>query len=228
MQSKSLLLAAAAILATGTAEAELKAYDVDARYRQEVFTALRNVLQNNVNPVEAKGEVAMLPTGQVLVDAPDDVQAQVAAVLDAIAEKAAAEPEKSAASPNTLLRYWVLFGIPGQPQAAAVPGVLEGVVRELQNVHGEMSFSVLDTASLSSSPNDQGHLETDTLEISQQLLPADDVLNATIFIEHEYQELTAKIALRRGEYTVLSESSVENDEGQKGLLAFVVNWPERP
>lgn len=228
MQSKALLMAAAAILATGTAEAELKAYDVDARYRQEVYTALRSVLQNNVNPVEAKGEVAMLPTGQVLVDAPDDVQAQVAAVLDAIAEKAAAEPEKSAARPSALLRYWVLFGIPGQPQTGAVPAVLDGVVRELENVHGEMSFSVLDMASLTSAPNDLGHLETDTLEISQKVISADDVLNASIVIEHEYQELTVKVALRPGEYTVLSESSVENDEGQKGLLAFVVNWPESP
>lgn len=234
MRLMSISIAAAAILASGAAEAGLKVYDVDARYRAEVYRALKAVLQNG--PSGATGQVSMLPAGQILVDASDDVQKQVAAVLEAVAKKAAAEPGTAAESRSVLLRYWVLFGVPGEQQAGATPAALAGVIRELVNAHGQMSFTVLDTASLSSEPGDMGTLETKTLTVTQKVLPGTDMLNASVTIDHgsrsadappqqSKQTLVVKIALRPGDYAVLGDSSVADDKGRKGLLAFVVNWP---
>ncbi|HEU4618066.1 MAG TPA: hypothetical protein VFV10_08490 [Gammaproteobacteria bacterium] len=217
-------VALAALLACSAARAEIKAYDVDARYRQEVYRALRDVLQTDHAPfIGAVGEVSLLPTGQILVDGPDDVQAQVAAVLDAIAKKAAAETPPP--SHSALLRYWVLFGVPGQQTADAVPTVLDGVVRELEGAHGEMAFTVLDTASLSSESGETGQLHTKTLKVTQRIFTSKETLNASITIDHQDEGLSVNISLHPGEFAVLSEGSVENDQGRKGLLAFVVNWP---
>ena len=79
---RALILLLGLGMTTG-ALAEMRTYDVDARYRQEVYTALRGVL----SPEGAKspeGRVQLLPTGQLLIDTSAEMHAQVAAVLESI------------------------------------------------------------------------------------------------------------------------------------------------
>ena len=76
------------------------------------------------------GKVELLPTGQILIDAAAEKQAEIAALLDSIASRSVAE------TPTITLRYWVLFGVVGAEQQTAVPPMLDGVVREWESAHG--------------------------------------------------------------------------------------------
>ena len=72
-----LLAAALALLISSNAWADLKTYDVDPQYSQEIFAALREVLQG-------QGRVQQLPSGQILVNAAPETLAQVDQVLQAL------------------------------------------------------------------------------------------------------------------------------------------------
>ena len=90
-------------------------------------------------------QVELLPTNQLLVEAPAASQAQVAAVLKAIAARSA-KP-----APQVTLQYWVLYGEPGKPDAT--DGSLKpinAVLQQLKRAHGELGFSVQDTVSMTS------------------------------------------------------------------------------
>ena len=49
------------LIVAAAAQAELRVYDVDPRYRQEVFEALRSVLSRN--DLASPGTISVLPTG---------------------------------------------------------------------------------------------------------------------------------------------------------------------
>ena len=89
------------LLTSTNAWADLKTYDVDPQYQQEIFTALRSVLEpQGLLPA---GRVQLLPSGQILVNADADTLKQVEQVMQAVRTKSVA------ATPRVALRYWGVF-----------------------------------------------------------------------------------------------------------------------
>ena len=215
------LVAAICILAATPALSELQLYDVEAEYRQEVFEVLRGILRGNISPsAPAYGRVEMLPTGQILIDAAAEKQAEIAALLDSIASRSVAE------TPTITLRYWVLFGVVGAEQQTAVPPMLDGVVREWESAHGKLGVTVLDVARLVGRSGHPTALQSQRMEIYQKAYASQNRINAEIVIQHQYQELEVEVSLKHGDFLVLGETTVENEKGVKGTIVFVVHWPE--
>ncbi|MGD8339242.1 MAG: hypothetical protein PVH89_00590 [Gammaproteobacteria bacterium] len=220
MKSLRIPLAACLVTASLQAQAATEIYDVRPAYRQEVVDILSGML--DVDMREFGGSVQLLPTGQILVDTYSDArQEEIRAVLEAIASK---EPEPT---PTIRLRYWVLHGVAGAEDASDLPSTLDDVVRELEDVHGDLGFEILDAAMLSSMSGEVGVFENDRWEIVQQAFASgeEDRINATLTIEHEFQELHIQLALTRGEFVVLG-AGTSAQLVEDGVLALIVNWPE--
>lgn len=204
------------------AGAEIRIYDVRPEYLQEVADLLEEIFSADVDPntyPDLYGRVQLLPSGQILVDASEDRQTEVARVMAALEASPATE------FPSVALRYWVVFGVPGGEDSNTLPAALAEPLRELDAAQGPFGFTLLDSATVMSRAGRYGGLESETLEIMQRVYPNGDRINADVNFEHELQELTVQFSLERGEYLVLGNGTATNEEGTRGTLAVIVHWP---
>jgi hypothetical protein len=236
----------ALLLIAATASADTVVYDLDAKNAKEIAQALRSVLEAQClsgpdsNPVTnaSRCRVELLPTGQLLVEAPPASQQQVAAVLKAIAARNAAP------LPRVELQYWVIYGAPGKPAGAdASLKPPTAVLQQLERAHGDLSFSVLDTVSLTTQPGGIGVARGGSLSIDEgtHSSGADLDLNAHLqfapraLFPDLNVDLKVSVTIKRGEFVVLGERTAvevhgepgkaEFDVRQKpGMLFFVVHW----
>jgi hypothetical protein len=236
------------MLVVATAFADTVAYDLDAKNAKEIADALGHVLlaqcisgpSNNPVTNQSMCIVELLPTGQLLVEAPAASQAQVAAVLKAIAARNAAP------TPRITLQYWVIYGAPGKPSAAdAALKPLGAVVQQLERAHGDLGFSVLDTTSLTTQSGSSGGTRGGTLNVDQTPRASGDDLDLTARLEFAPKpifpdlnvNLSVRVTIKKGEFVVLGErTAVEIHSGEQakdlpvdirqksGMLFFVVHW----
>lgn len=221
------------------AVAELRTYDVDPKYRQEVYQALVGVLQSSPSPT---GRVERLPTGQLLIDAGPEVHKQIKAVLDGIAER------QAGAAPQITLRYWAVLGSPNAEDTAVVPAILSNVLDEIEGVHGPLGFRILGNATLVTESGQFGQLEGHPLSIRQKTFAQGPALNAQIAIEFAYtrhskpggssdaspnpcetmqrqqQEIELTTTLEAGDTVVLGENTLDTGE-LKGTMFYIIHWP---
>src|SRR5687767_13863948 len=126
------------MLISSNAWAELKTYDVDPQYRQEIYAALKNILSS-----EGGARVELLPSGQILINASPETLQQVEQVLQTIRARPVA------AAPRADLHYWAVLGsralVADQP-GGAPPNALRDVLAELERLHGDLQFRVIGTA----------------------------------------------------------------------------------
>jgi hypothetical protein len=213
------------------AQADLVAYDVDAKYRQEVFRALRSVLVDNPGISAAGGpygRLELLPNGQILIDARPETHAQIEAVLEAVTQR------RTDAAPRISLRYWVLLGGGNVDGARPAPEILREVTDELQRVHGAMTFQVFGTASLVTQSGQEGEVDSLPVSVSQRAYVEGDTASARIEVRWERTSaggstregnLELDVALDRGKFLVLGESTVRFAD-LDGTLFYIVYWPE--
>jgi hypothetical protein len=222
-----------ALLAATTAQADLKTYDVDPQYRQEVYAALKEILSNN-NPqlgTNAYGQVELLPTGQLLVNAAPAVQAQVEAVLASIRSRPVAP------TPRVELRYWAVLG-DRAPNAAGgrMPPALNPVLAELETLQGDLAFRVIGSAALTTDSGQPGSVSGTVLGVEQTAYAQGDTLSAELSIEvHRivpdeeslpaFASVEVTTTLKRGEFVVLGGNELQG-AGMQGPVFFIVNWPE--
>jgi hypothetical protein len=232
------------LLISTNAWADLRTYDVDPQYRQEVFAALSSIL----SPIgagfdsKAQGLVQLLPSGQLLVNASPEALEQVEQVLQAIRNRPAA------ATPRVDLRYWAVLGTRtpvATPPGTPVPSSLKDVLAELERLHGDLQFRVIGTAGLASESGQHAEVSGMTLEVKQTAFVQGDTLNATIALylqgllattnppaEFPIGSLEVRTALRRGEFVVLGQSDVALGQsnvvggGFDGPVFFIVHWPQ--
>jgi hypothetical protein len=235
-----LLTVALALLMSPSAWADLKTYDIDPQYQQEIFAALTDILTPDPARgliMDAHGRVELLPSGQILVNASAETLEQVERVLQAIRTRSVA------AAPRASLRYWALFGTSPQPANAAsepgtsVPTVLNDVLGELKRVHGELTFRVIGSAALVTQSGQHGNVDGTTLSVAQMAHIQSDTLNAEIEMALEGQapppmfgrvdlgDLKLRTTLKRGEFVVLGETQLLGS-GLDGLVFFIVHWSE--
>jgi hypothetical protein len=221
------------LLFSSTAWADLRSYDVDFRYRQEVYEALKDLLNAPPNLPGTHGRVELLPSGQILVNATPETLEQVDQVLRAIRERSVA------ATPRVTLRYWAVLGVRSQDSAREAPGtpvpaVLNGVLAELERLHGELAFRVIGTAAVTAESGQKGEISGMTLSVEQTAYAQDDTLSADIEMElHnnilmrdlQIGTLGVRTTLQRGEFVVLGESVVQGGE-LDGPVFYIVHWPE--
>lgn len=223
MQRSPIALVLLLALAPLASRADMRVYDVDASYRQEVFQILNKLLRAQADPnayPQLYGRVEMLPSGQIVVDASPQRHAEIAALLQAIDREGVAE------APTVTLVYWALVGVPGTEDGGNVPPVLEPVTRQLEARHGPLGFSVADAASIVSTSGQQAHIENGDWEVNQTVYPNQGRLNAEISIDRESQELHVVVPIEQGQYVVLGETTTDVDDLNRGVIAFVVHWPE--
>ncbi len=231
------------LLIAATASADTAVYDLDVSNAKAIAEALGRVLtaQCMSGPKDALAnpaicQVDLLPTGQLLVEAPAASQAQVATVLKAIAARSA-KPV-----PQVTLQYWVLYGEPGKPDAT--DGSLKSinaVLQQLKRSHDELGFSVQDTVSMTSQFG--GVSKGGPLTVNETLRPRGDDLDLVAslafaprpLISDLNVSLNVSVTIKRGEFLVLGErTAVEVHAGEKdqpvdvrqkpGMLFFVVHW----
>ena len=239
-----LRLSVAALLCviSTSAWADLRTYDVDSQYRQEIYVALRELLNN-------MGRVEQLPTGQILVNASPEMLDQVEQLLRAIRAR------PPTATPRVTLRYWVVHGTraesnartggqvtvtvvgtPNAPSAGPPPAALNGVLTELRRFHGELTFGVVGTAAVVSESGQVGGVQGMPLRVEQRAHVQGDTLNADIDVRllqpvtwdqrpQEVGKLEVRTSLKRGEFIVLGEGS-QQINGNNGTLFYIVHWPE--
>lgn len=220
---------------SSNASADLRTFDVGLQYQQEVFEAIRNVLNPaTVGGGNNYGTAQLLPNGQILVNAQPQALEQLEQVVKAIRERPVAP------APRVSLRYWAVLGTSAQPNATnavgtAPPAVLNDVLTELKRLNGDLTFRVIGTAALASESGQHGEVEGMTLSVEQTAYVQGNVLNATIEMElrgrtsaptnDEFHigTLEVRTTLQRGEFVVLGESAVQGG-GLDGPVFYIVHW----
>jgi len=215
--------AALLCLITTSAWADLRTYDVDFQYRNEVYQALSTLLTHFPGQMNtgSYGTVTLLPSGQILVNATPETLEQV----DRLLRELRARP--APATPRVTLRYWALLGSPSDsPLSTNVPRTLNGVVTEIERFHGKLAFRVLGTAAVVSQSGQGGEVDGTPLSVNQVAHVQGDTLNAELRITlAPVGELEVRTSLRRGEFVVLGENTQKFDDVD-GTLFYIVHWPE--
>ena len=235
------VIAALPLLLSSTAWADLRTFDLDPRYQQEVLAALTDVLENR-NPVQGSqtyGRVELLPSGQILVNASAETLQQVEQVLQTIRNRPAAP------TPRAGLSYWAVLGSPAtaaNPPGAAPPASLNDVLGELRRVHGDLQFRVIGSAYLATESGQEGRVSGMALEVHQTVYIQGATLNAaidmnlkgtvptadlpTIGTQFDIGAVTVRTALSGGEFVVLGQSELVAGTGASRPVFFIVNWSE--
>jgi hypothetical protein len=226
------------LLLAGTASADIAVYDLDAKNAKEIAEALDKVVGEQCaaatgGPHQTVCHAELLPTGQLLVDAPAASQSQVAAVLKTIAARNASP------TPRVTLQYWVIYGEPGKPDAAdPVLKPLNAVLQQLERVHGELGFSVQDIATLTAQSGTSANAHGGALQINQAVRASGDGVDLSAEISFArkpvVQSLNVRVTIKRGEFVVLGERTTTGEPGKdepdkpekSGMLFFVVYCPQ--
>jgi hypothetical protein len=223
---------------SSNAWADLRTFDVGLQYQQEVFEAIRNVLNPAaVGGGNSSGTAQLLPNGQILVNAQPQTLEQLEQVVKALRERPVAP------APRVALRYWAVLGTRAQGNAANAvgsppPPVLDDVLTELERLNGDLTFRVIGMAAVASESGQRGEVEGMTLSIEQTAYVQGDALNASIKMdlrtrtageppsggeEFHVGTLEVRTPLQRGEFVVLGESAVQGG-GLDGPVFYVVHW----
>ena len=249
MPRSRMLLLALPLLISSNAWADLKTYDVEPQYRQEIYAALQRIL--NPQGQHTNGRVELLPSGQLLVNASPETLESVEQVLQTIRDRPAA-----AATPRANLSYWAVLGSRAElanPPGTAPPSSLGTVLGELERLHGDLQFRVIGSAALATESGQPGEISGMALEVDQTVYVQGDSLNAEIAmslegrvampppegfgfgvtvlppvpegVEFNIGSIAVRTALQRGEFVVLGQSEVTGG-GLDGPVFFIVHWPD--
>ena len=241
MSTARLLCAVAALGFCLPLSAATRVYDVDPAYRQEVYAVLTRLLEVPGDSSRS-GKVAILPNGQLVVDTlTNERQDEVAGILAAIARNRPAE------TPTVSLRYWFLETRPDA--GTAPPPILASVLGELEAVHGDREFRVVDAATVTGRAGQRTYFESTPWIITQNANVSGERLNAEIYLEHtptgvpggaggdnipglaaaqaahRPRQLQVQISLTPGQFVVLGSGTTQAG-GSDGVTALVVQWPE--
>jgi hypothetical protein len=213
--------------------ADLRTYDVDPQFRQEVYAALARIL-NQAGGVAggSYGQVSLLPSGQLVVNATPETLEQVEQVLQAIRNRPAA------AAPRADLHYWAVLGsraAVANPPGTPAPSSLGAVLTELERLHGDLQFRVIGSASLATESGQEGRVRGMSLGVEQTVYVQGDALNARIEMNLQGRlapgaddvsigSITVRTPLRRGEFVVLGQGELVGDAA--GPVFFIVHWPQ--
>ena len=230
---------AVALLISSNAWADLRTYDVDPQYRDEMYNALRHILEPQPGQV-TKGQVQLLPSGQILVNADPPTLDQVEKVLEALRARPAPP------APRVSLRYWAVLGTtPGAvrgngsppPPAVPPPAVLNDVISELKRLHGDLTYRVLGTAAVATDSGQRGEVGGMPFTVEQTAYVKGDTLNVDISMRlqstaglpignsTQLGDLTLRTTLHRGEFVVLGEAHFQEQvTGLEGPVFYIVHW----
>lgn len=214
------------LLAATAARADIQVYEVDAQISAEVVSVLHDALQKQCAGMAGRQcSARLLPSGQLLVEAPTETHGQIAAVLKAVSA------HRAGPAPRVTLRYWVVVGTAGAAgdvgAKRAPPATLQPVLKQLESVYGDLQFNVAGTAAVTSDGSGGAPAVADggPFEVSQSVRAVGDSLTASVNLSYKdaNQELHVTVTIKRGEYLVLGEQSAA--EGA-GTTFYIVNWSE--
>jgi hypothetical protein len=209
MVAALLALAACRAPADGAAEQasapmEMKLYDVPAAQTGRLAVALGGALGGHAN-------VSDPAPGKLLVYAPRDAQASIAAALGELAKSGAAQ----AASTQVNLRFWIVEGRagagPDDPALKPLATTLDTLRREMGPLHFQLDQAV---ASLAAS-NHGGTLMTPTPRGDQRIFGfhVGNVEGDNVQLSLDYQnngpdqqEFKTEVGTRFGQYLVLAQA----------------------
>jgi hypothetical protein len=214
--------------------AEVRVYDAPPRNATEIVNALDTMLDAQCKTTNYGCEARLLPTGQILVEAPAEAHQQIGEVLKAIASRNAAP------APRVTLRYWVVSGIPGRPDANQ-PGLKElaPVLTQLKRAHGDVGFAIEDSvAVVTESGNSAKMGGSSPLEVEENVRVNGRSLSANIKLEYHKlepdrpptaDELRVSATIEAGQFLVLGERAYRGSDASGapiGTLFYIVHWPQ--
>jgi hypothetical protein len=242
------------LLLAANASAEIRTYDVDFRYQREVYGALVHLLNVDPGisaPAGlAYGRLQLLPTGQIVVDTAPETHAQIEELLAAIRER-----QTDATPRVTFRYWAVLGTSADDQPGNEPPPIradvyaqarLSEVLAELRRVHGDLAFRVLGTASLVTESGQEGEVRSEPLGAKQLVYVQGQTASAEIelrFVESRpvpmptqqgflqtlpdpyVGNVNLNVTLYRGEFLVLSESTVRTNQ-LDGMLFYIAHWPD--
>ena len=193
----------------------IRSYQVDARYRDEVHGTLDGLLRSH-----KLGSVEALPNGMLAVMAPFRQHQEIEALIAGINQS---KPEPAA---SIQLDYWIVEGTPGGTDADdyAIDKLLP-VLDELQQTHGPMGFSILESATINSQAGNMSILQGSKLSIHQRATTDGSSLNGFVRLKYrgdDAQSLSMDLnfSARPGEFMVLGTNTV-----MEKLYFYIVRWP---
>ena len=212
--------------------AEVRLYDAPPRNGDEIAKALATMLDFQCSG-NVKCTARLIPTGQILIEAPAETHQQIADVLKAIASRDAAP------TPRVTLRYWVVSGVPGKLDDPAALKQIAPVVGQLKRLHGDLGLALVDSASLSTESGNFAKLGgSSPLEVEQNVRVNGRSLSADIKLEfhesHDEQppfadELRVSATIEAGQFLVLGERAYRGSDqagAPLGTLFYIVHWPQ--
>jgi hypothetical protein len=135
----------------------------------------------------------------------------------------------------------VIYGEPGRPNAAdASLKPLSAALQQVERVHGDLAFSVQDTATITGQAGTSAGVKGGMLEISENLRPRGDGLDLMANISFRLppipnssgppQSLSVSVTIKPGEFLVLGEQTtrrpIADQADAKGTLFYIVHWPQ--
>lgn len=243
MTFRTIVAIGLALLAAGAARAETRLYPIESKNAKEVAEALADVVRAQApcqpitapqgNIIQVPCHVELLPTGQIIVEAPPETHTQIADVMKAITAREAAP------APRVTLRYWVVSGNVARTQSQP-PDELLPVIAQLRRLHGDLSFAVEESASLTTESGSMAYSSEGELEVHNTVFANGDSVRAEIRLQFQKrpgracaeqgcapfrQELGLTTTIKRGEYLVFAERAFDTPDG-RGTMFYVVNWPD--
>jgi hypothetical protein len=235
MVLRTILILLGALMAL-RAHAETRLHELPPENPEEVAGAVAAALQANCANREINCRAQALPNGQLLVEAPADAQTEVAAVLQAIAQRSQA----SSGPVRTTLHYWAVLGVAGEPdsdQASLRP--LQPALTQLEQLSGPLGFTIVDRVTLTIVPYGRAgisgrraglNVNQNTNQVSESEMSASLALTYTSLgaganaqIAEEVS-MSVEMTLQRGEFLVLGERKLSAEDGRS--MFYVVHWPE--
>lgn len=232
-----------ALLVASNASADLRIFDVGMQHQQEVYGAIRDVLNDNPGMLppglKTFGRVELLPNGQILVNAQPEALVQLDQVIQAIRERPVA------AAPRVTLRYWAVLGTSAGADPTNTPGIepppaLNPVLAELRRINGNLEFRVIGSAAVTSDSGQNGELTARVMSATQNVHVQGDMANAFLRVNlrgnvfdprdprnpgdtFPIGEIELQTTLRRGEFVVIGESQGQSGE-LEGPIFYIVHW----
>jgi hypothetical protein len=212
--------------------AEVRVYDAPSRNGAEIVTALDYMLEAQCVSPAYRCKARLLPTGQIVIEAPPETHQQIAEALKAIASRDAGP------APRVTLRYWVVSGVPGKPdanQTALKP--LAPVLTQLKRLHSDLGFTLEDSVAVATESGNVAKLEgSGALGVEQSVRANGKSLSTNIKLEFNKRgdppftdELRVSVTLEAGQFLVLGERAYRGSDqagAPVGTLFYIVQWPQ--
>jgi hypothetical protein len=202
----------------------LRTYDVPRGTARQVVASLKDVLW--MGDQKIVGRAVVTPDGRLAVLAPPNIQSGIQPLIDEVRKRPAKYEQ------GIELHYFVVVGKPATSPQPPPPGAgeIQNALDEIVRSQGPQSFTLAQSARLSTLSGDQGDLTADKLKVWQQGAETEDGVDAKVGFEFADNEKKNRIETRVTlvpDRVVVLGATGERVAPDAGALYYVVRLAPR-